>query len=85
LILQFTPDPAGRSSFILALNAVPVPAALLLLAVIVKPIVVPVGTGVASAVFTTLICGGGGGFTTILAVDLGKMPPLPGATAAVFV
>jgi hypothetical protein len=45
---------------------------LLLLTVIVKPIVDPVATGVASAVFTTLRFGGGGGFTTIVAVEKGQ-------------
>jgi hypothetical protein len=56
LILQTNPRGSGSTSF--TLNAVPVPAALLLLTVIVKPIVVPVGTGVASAVLITLRFGG---------------------------
>src|SRR5215467_9799409 len=53
-MLQFNPVPAGRGSFSITLAAVAVPETLLLLTVIVNPIVVPVGTGVASAVLVTL-------------------------------
>ena len=66
----------------IALNAVPVPAALLLLTVIVKPIVVPVATGVASAVFVMLRLGSGGGFTTIVALDGGTVGSLSALTKA---
>jgi len=48
---------SGRGSVSCALNAVPVPAALLLLTVIVKLIGFPVATGEASAVFVMLRLG----------------------------
>jgi hypothetical protein len=57
LMIQGNENPPGSSSSNCALIAVPVPAALLLLTVIVKPIVVPVATGVASAVLVTLRLG----------------------------
>jgi hypothetical protein len=56
LMLQDNEMPGSRSNSC-ALNAVPVPAALLLATVIVKPIVVPVATGDASAVLITLRLG----------------------------
>ena len=67
------------------MNAVPVPAALLFLTVIVKPIGIPVATGVASAVLVTLRLGGGGGFTTMVAVDEGAFSSLSARRRAVFV
>src|SRR5215471_16549637 len=87
LIVQIIPPatPTGKgSSFSTALNAVPVPAALLLLTLIVKPIVAPVGTGVTSAVFVMLRLGGGGGSTVMLALDDGPACSLSAETEAVF-
>jgi len=68
LIVQANPELVGSGSCSCTLNAVPVPAALLLLTVIVKPIGFPVATGVPSAVLVTLRLGGGGGCTTMVAI-----------------
>ena len=67
------------------MNAVPVPAALLLLTVIVKLIGFPVATGEASAVFVMLRLGGGGGSTVMVAVAEGPAGSLFAKTVAVFV
>jgi hypothetical protein len=74
-----TTSPTGSVS----LNEIPVAANAFGL-VRVKPTFVVPFKGIVGTpnVFLTV---GGGGSTTMLAVDLGKMPPLPGATAAVFV
>ena len=61
------PGPPGRGSLMATPVAVPVPAALALPTVMVKPIGVPAGTAEASAVLVMLRAGGS---TTMLAVAL---------------
>jgi len=79
LIIQSTPDPAGRGSFRVTAVAVPGPA---LLTVTVKPIDVPVLTGVASAV---LVMCSPGHCTVVDAVEVNGLPfSLVTPTLAVF-
>src|SRR5262245_12495909 len=52
LIVQLTPEPLGSGSLSVTAVAVPVPAAELLLTVMVKPIDWPASTGLLSAVLT---------------------------------
>ncbi len=76
-MLQVTP--LGSASVRVAFSAVPVPAALLLLTVMVKPIGSPALTGLASAVFVI----DSAGHSTVSDADALSEPSLVDVTVAV--